>query len=73
MTLIGDKILDTLLFQAIGESVRSIESGCLGKPRGPVPPKSEVVINIKANPEIIKRAINFFLEIFIFIVYSGRQ
>ena len=54
-----------VLFQAIGDAVPRKESGCLGKPRGPVDPKSEVVINIKANPKMMKRITNFFLEIFI--------
>ncbi len=59
--------MDTALFQAIGESppVLRTESGGLGKPRGPVVPKSEVVIKRKANPETMKRITNFFLEIFI--------
>ena len=62
----GKIMLDTILFQAIGDSdpVLRRESGDLGKPRGPVVPKSEVVIKRKANPEMMKRIINFFLEIF---------
>ena len=58
--------MDTLFFQAIGDAVPRKESGCLGNPRGHVDPKSVVVINIKANPETMKRMINFFLEIFIY-------
>lgn len=64
--LIGTIIVDTTLFQAIGDSNKRRESGDLGKPRGPVEPKSEVVIKRKANPEMRKRITNFFLEIFIF-------
>ena len=63
--MIGDIIVDTVFFQAIGDAVPKKESGCLGKPRGPVDPKSVVVINIKANPETRKRITNFVLEIFI--------
>ena len=62
--LIGDIIVDTVLFQAMGDAVPRKESGCFGKPRGPVDPKSEVLINIKTNAEITKRITNFFLEIF---------
>ena len=57
--------MDTVLFQAIDDAVPRKESGCLGNPRGPVDPKSEVVIKRKANPEMMKRITNFFLEIFI--------
>ena len=62
----GSIIVDTLFFQAIGDAVPRKESGCLGKPRGPVDPKSEVVIKRKANPEIMKRTTNFVLGIFIY-------
>ena len=65
-TLIGNIIVDTVFFQTIGDAVPSRESGGLGKPRGPVDPKSEVVIKRKANPEMKKIAINLFLEIFIY-------
>lgn len=67
--LTGSIIADAVLFQTIFESdpVWSKESGGLGKPLGPVVPKSEVVINRKANPQIMKRKINFFLEIFILL------
>ena len=58
--------MDTALFQAIGDAVPRKESGYLGKPRGPVDPKSEVVIKRKANPEMMKRITNFFLEILIY-------
>ncbi len=63
--LIGNMILDIVLFQAIGESppVRRTESGAWGNPLTPVVPKREVVINIKANPQIMKIITNFFLEI----------
>ena len=66
--------MDTVFFQAIGESdpVLSNESGGLGKPRGPVDPKSEVVIKRKINPEMMKIIINFFLEIFIALCSAGR-
>ncbi|PIR89275.1 MAG: hypothetical protein COU07_00025 [Candidatus Harrisonbacteria bacterium CG10_big_fil_rev_8_21_14_0_10_40_38] len=62
----GKIIVETARFQTIGESlpVLTIESGGLGKPRGPVVPKSEVVIARNANPEIIKIITNFFLEVF---------
>ena len=63
--LIGEMIVDTVLFQAIGDSNNRRESGGLGNPRGPVDPKSEVVIKRKANPEMIKIITNFVLEIFI--------
>src|SRR3990167_4159098 len=63
---IGNIIVDTVFFQCLGDAVRRKESGCLGKPRGPVDPKSVVVINIKANPEMRKRVTNFVLEIFIY-------
>lgn len=64
--LMGKIIVDTVLFQATGESepVLRIESGYLGKPRGPVDPKSEVVIKLKASPKTMKRITNFFLEMF---------
>ena len=58
--------MDTVFFQAIGDAVPRKESGCLGKPRGPVDPKSVVVIKRKANPEMMKRITNFFLEIFMY-------
>ncbi|MEI6296905.1 MAG: hypothetical protein WCO84_04650 [bacterium] len=61
----GDMIVDTVFFQAIGDAVLRNESGYLGNPRVPVDPKSEVVIKRKMNPEMMKRATNFFLEIFI--------
>ncbi|MDO8619406.1 MAG: hypothetical protein Q7R49_05705, partial [Candidatus Daviesbacteria bacterium] len=67
---IGNIIVDTVFFQAIGDAVSRKESGCLGKPRGPVDPKSEVVIKIKANPEMMKKITNFVLEIFIYCVLS---
>lgn len=65
--LIGDIIVDTVFFQAMGDSSSSKESGGLGKPRGPVVPKSEVVIKRKANPEMMKRITNLFLEMFILL------
>ena len=60
--------MDTALFHAIGESlpVLRTESGGLGNPRGPVPPKSEEVIKRKANPEMRKSTMNFVLEIFMY-------
>lgn len=60
--------MDTVLFHAIGDSdpVLRIGSGGLGNPRGPVDPKSEVVIKRKANPEMMKRITNFLLGIFIY-------
>lgn len=61
--LMGDMIVATLAFQAIGESIPSKESGGLGKPLGPVDPKSVVVIKRKANPQTRKIMTNFFLEI----------
>lgn len=64
---IGNIMVDTVFFHAIGDAVPRRGSGYFGKPRGPVDPKSEVVINIKTNPEIIKRITNFFLEISILI------
>ena len=66
---IGTSIVDTVRFQAMGESppVLMTESGGCGKPRGPVDPKREVVIKRKVNPEMIKRSTNFFLEIVILI------
>ncbi len=66
--LIGNIIVDTVFFQAIGDAVPRKESGCLGKPRGPVDPKSVLVINIKANPEITKKITDFVLEIFIIYI-----
>ena len=69
--LIGDRIVDTVLFQATGESIRRSESGGLGKPLGPVDPKSEVVIKRKINPETMKRTTNFFLEILILTVRAS--
>ena len=64
----GNIIVDTVLFQAIWESlpVRRIESGGLGKPRGPGDPKSELVIKRKTDPKRINRMTNFFLEIVIY-------
>src|SRR3989344_8992001 len=64
--LIGNIIVDTVFFQTIGDAVPRKESGCLGKPLGPVDPKSEVVIKRKANPEMMKRITNFVLEMFIY-------
>jgi hypothetical protein len=61
----GTIIVDTIFFQAIGDAVPRKESGCLGKPRGPVDPKSEVVIKRKVKPEMMKSITNFFLEMFI--------
>ncbi len=48
--LIGNIIVDAVFFHGFGEAVPRKESGCLGKPRGPVDPKSEVVIKRKTNP-----------------------
>ena len=62
---IGTIIVDTVFFHAIGDAVRRKESGCLGKPRGPVDPNSEVVIKRKTNPEMMKKKTNFFLVMFI--------
>ena len=64
----GNIIVDTAFFHGSGDAVPRKESGCLGKPRGPVEPKSEVVIERKANPKIMKRITNFVLEIFIYVV-----
>jgi hypothetical protein len=64
--LIGAMIVDAVFFQAIGEAVPRKVSGCIGKPRGPVAPKSDVVIKRKANPEIMKRVTNHVLDISIF-------
>jgi hypothetical protein len=61
-TFIGEITADTVCFHAIGEAVPRRESGCLGKPRGPVDPRSEVVMKRKANPEMMKRMTNFVLE-----------
>ncbi len=68
--LIGNIIFDTILFQVIDESlpVRRTESGGAGNPRGPVVPKSVVVMKRKTNPQIMKRITNFFLEI---VICSG--
>ena len=55
-------IVDAVFFQTTGDAVPRKESGCLGKPRGPVDPKSEVVIKRKTNPEMRKRMTNFVLE-----------
>ena len=63
---IGNIIVDTVFFHTIGDAVPSKESGCLGKPRGPVDHKSEVVMNIKTNPEMMKVVTNLVLEIFIY-------
>ncbi len=65
---IGKIIVDTVFFQTIGDAVPRKESGCFGKPRGPVDPKSEVLIKRKENPEMMKRITNFVLEIFMFII-----
>ena len=54
------------LFQTIGDAVSRKESGCFGKPRRPVDPKSEVVTKRKANPEMRKEITNFVLEVFIY-------
>ena len=56
---IGDIILDTVFFHGFGDVVPRKESGCLGKPRRLVDPKSVVVIKRKANPEMI-----VFLKLF---------
>ena len=59
---IGDIIADAVFFHAIGDAVPRKESGCLGNPRGPVDPKSEVVMERKTNPEMMKRMTNLVLE-----------
>lgn len=59
IALTGNTIMDPALFQAIGEAVVRKESGYLGKPLGPVEPKSDVVIARKAEPEMMKRRMNF--------------
>ena len=61
----GNIIVDMVFFQGSGDAVPRKESGCLGKPRGPVVPNIDVVIKRKANPEMMKRMTNFFLEMFI--------
>jgi hypothetical protein len=66
--LMGNIIVDTVFFHSTCEFVPNKESGYFGKPRTPVDPKSEVVINIKEKAEIRKNKTNFFLEIFIYVV-----
>ncbi len=66
---IGNIIVDAVFFQAIGDAVSRKESGCLGKPRGPVDPKKVVAIKRKINPEIWKRITNFVLAIIICSVH----
>lgn len=65
-------IVDTVRFHAIGESlpVLTAESGAIGNPRTPVDPKSEVVININAKPEIMNIRTNFVLEMCIKLLGS---
>ncbi len=65
MAFIGEIIVDAVFFHASGDAVVSKVSGDLGKPRGPVDPKSEVVTARKAKPQRMKIITNFFLEIFI--------
>lgn len=65
----GNIIVDTVFFHGFSDAVPRKESGCFGNPLGPVEPKIEVVINIKANPEMRKRITNFFFEIFIFFCF----
>jgi hypothetical protein len=60
---IGAIIFDVVCFQAISDAVSRSVSGCFGKPRGPVEPRSDVVMKRKVNPEIIKRMMNFFRDI----------
>jgi len=60
-------IVDTACFHGSGDAVPRKESGCFGKPRGPVDPKSEVAIKRKTNPEMRKEMTNFILELFIVI------
>ena len=67
----GIIIVDTVFFQATGDAVPKSESGCLGKPRGPVEPKNVVVIKRKLNPQIRKRLINFVFEMFIYKLYQA--
>src|SRR3990167_3333104 len=62
---IGNIIVDTAFFHGFGDAVPRKESGCLGTPRGPVDPKSEVVIKRKTNPEMRKKITNLILEMFI--------
>lgn len=66
-TLIGSITVDTVRFQAVGESlpVARIESGCFGKPRGPVVPSRVVETKRKTNPKRRKLAMNFLFDIFI--------
>ncbi len=63
-------IVETFLFQAVGDSSSNKESGGLGNPLGPVVPKREVVMKRKANPQTINRLTNFVFEIFILKVYQ---
>jgi hypothetical protein len=54
MTLIGAMAIDTLFFHATGVSIRRSESGCFGNPRGPVVPRSEVVMKRNTKPKRMK-------------------
>jgi len=62
MTLMGASMVDTVLFQATGESMPSKESGGSGKPRGPVDPKRVEVRKRNANPQMMKMITNFVRE-----------
>lgn len=61
-------IVDPICFHATGDAVPKRGSGYLGKPRGPVDPKREVVTKRKADPKIMKRVTNFLLVIFMCVV-----
>jgi hypothetical protein len=66
--LIGNKIVDTMLFQAIDDPVPRKDSPCAGNSRVSVP-ESELEINWKTNPKTRKRITNFVLEIFIMLIF----
>lgn len=68
--LIGNRIVDTVLFQAIGDPIPRKDStfGVGGKTWGPDDPKNVLVIKRKANPKMRKRITNFLLEIFIYLI-----
>ena len=67
--LIGNRIVDTVLFHPICASVPSQDSPFGGKRWGPDDPKSVLEIKRKANAEMRKKITNLFLEVFIYLNY----
>jgi hypothetical protein len=66
--LIGYRIVDTVLFHPISDSVPRKDSPLSGMSRT-TDPKITLEIKRKANPDMRKRKTNFVLEIFIMLIF----